>query len=661
MSNQSTNVAAVLTGPTAATTTTSSNTSNTSNHNQTTPSHNASNVSSTYTTSKLSGKAREAQEKLAQERKKATLILVHQFLHENGYLSSARELASNIGFNLSGVTCADNVDLETIVIEYEEYYGIKFGKRPKLFRKIDSSSSSSLLPSIGSRGGGEMERESKQCAKVPYASSNPLLNKMRQRSAQMAQAQLSNASNPNYATATAATTTANSASNGSSATNMNGSNGNGTTTSNNPVPSGAKSTPSSRSGSALPKSNSITVIDRRKTATAVKPGSASNKASSSTQQQQQQQQCDMDILVRKIPREEQALHANNDSAALQQLQDESPYGCDGGDFYENRILRPLPEEFYFGEMRELAEMIRRDILVSNPEVRWDDIAGLADAKQLLKEAVVIPLKYPELFQTIPVLTPWNGVLLFGPPGTGKTMLAKAVATECRTTFFNISASSIVSKWRGDSEKLVRILFELAEHYAPSTIFLDELDSIMSQRQSGASGGEHEGSRRMKTELLIQMDGLSKRKGQVFVLAASNLPWDLDQAMLRRLEKRILVGLPDTESRKYIMRKLLSHDEYSSLTDTDFECLAQATENYSGADLSLVCKESAMKKLRQVMTQIAIMERDSDVDINPSQLLQQNKITLHDVQNALSSTRPSGGMYRVRYEEWQTKYGSDGAQ
>uniref|UniRef100_A0A671W413 Katanin p60 subunit A-like 2 n=1 Tax=Sparus aurata TaxID=8175 RepID=A0A671W413_SPAAU len=145
-----------------------------------------------------------------------------------------------------------------------------------------------------------------------------------------------------------------------------------------------------------------------------------------------------------------------------------------------RLLKPLSGfSGMSGEMRDLAAIISRDIYLHSPNVRWEDIIGLEDAKRLVKEAVVYPIKYPQLFTGI--LSPWKGLLLYGPPGTGKTLLAKAVATECKTTFFNISASSIVSKWRGDSEKLVRVLFELARYHAPSTIFLDELESVMSQR------------------------------------------------------------------------------------------------------------------------------------------------------------------------------------
>lgn len=174
---------------------------------------------------------------------------------------------------------------------------------------------------------------------------------------------------------------------------------------------------------------------------------------------------------------------------------------DASDYYEERVLKPLPAYEGNPQLRELAAIVSRDIYQRNPNVRWTDVVELPDPKRLLKEAVVMPVKYPQLFTGM--LTPWKGILLFGPPGTGKTMLARAVATECRTTFFNISASSIVSKWRGDSEKLVRMLFELARYHAPSTIFIDELDAIMGQRGS-EGGAEHEASRRMKTELLIQV-------------------------------------------------------------------------------------------------------------------------------------------------------------
>ena len=151
----------------------------------------------------------------------------------------------------------------------------------------------------------------------------------------------------------------------------------------------------------------------------------------------------------------------------------------------------------------LIEMLEREVVETNPNVSFDDIAELEQAKHALQEAVLLPLAIPNFFKGI--RRPWRGVLLYGPPGTGKTMLAKALATKGETTFFNVHSSSFASKWRGESEKLVRILFEMARYYAPTTIFIDEVDSLCSKR---GEGNEGDGSRRVKAELLVQMEGVS---------------------------------------------------------------------------------------------------------------------------------------------------------
>ncbi|KAG2591758.1 hypothetical protein PVAP13_5NG504000 [Panicum virgatum] len=248
-----------------------------------------------------------------------------------------------------------------------------------------------------------------------------------------------------------------------------------------------------------------------------------------------------------------------------------------------------------------------------------------------------------------LLSPWKGILLFGPPGTGKTMLAKAVATECKTTFFNISASSIVSKWRGDSEKLVKVLFELARHHAPSTIFLDEIDAIISQR--GEARSEHEASRRLKTELLIQMDGLTKTNDLVFVLAATNLPWELDAAMLRRLEKRILVPLPEAEARQAMFEELLPAT--TSKLEVPYNVLVEKTEGYSGSDIRLVCKEAAMQPLRRLMS---VLEA-SDELVPEEELPEVGPLKPEDIEIALRNTRPSAHLHAHRYEKFNQDYGS----
>ncbi|OQU87315.1 hypothetical protein SORBI_3003G252900 [Sorghum bicolor] len=309
--------------------------------------------------------------------------------------------------------------------------------------------------------------------------------------------------------------------------------------------------------------------------------------------------------------------------------------------------KPLLPSFESAEMRNLAETLLRDIIRGSPDVKWESIKGLENAKRLLKEAVVMPIKYPKYFTGL--LSPWKGILLFGPPGTGKTMLAKAVATECKTTFFNISASSIVSKWRGDSEKLVKVLFELARHHAPSTIFLDEIDAIISQR--GEARSEHEASRRLKTELLIQMDGLTKTDELVFVLAATNLPWELDAAMLRRLEKRILVPLPEPDARQAMFEELLPSTP--GKMEIPYNVLVEKTEGYSGSDIRLVCKEAAMQPLRRLMT---VLERRQE-EVPEDELPEVGPVTTEDIELALRNTRPSAHLHAHRYEKFNQDYGS----
>eukprot|EP01134_Creolimax_fragrantissima_P008182 CFRG8182T1 len=244
------------------------------------------------------------------------------------------------------------------------------------------------------------------------------------------------------------------------------------------------------------------------------------------------------------------------------------------------------------EKGELREALEGAIVSEKPNVKWDDVCGLEGAKEALKEAVILPLKFPHLFKGN--RTPWRGILLFGPPGTGKSYLAKAVATEADSTFFSVSSSDLVSKWVGQSEKLVKNLFQMAREQRPAIIFIDEIDSLAGNR----SENEGEAARRIKTEFMVQMAGVGNDMEGVLVLGATNIPWCLDPAIRRRFEKRIYIPLPETTARAN-MFKLNVGDTPNTLTEDDYVALGNQSEGYSGSDLAVVVRDALFMPVRKV--------------------------------------------------------------
>nr|AXL66108.1 katanin-like 2 protein short isoform [Xenopus tropicalis] len=505
-----------------------------------------------YQALRVASQNREAEELRTEARRKNLLILIMHYLLQEGYMDSANSLEQETKISLRRFDVCDNVDLETILMEYESYYYIKFQKYPKITKKaLDHDSRVQSKP----RSAGKLRR------------------------------------------------------------------------------AGSNST------QGLPRIAQQTVLHRPVSGSYFR--THAHQKALSRENSKQRQVIDFRSMI------QDTIKGASQEIALNSL------NCNPDP--SERLIKPVGA-FIGGnsEMRELAAVISRDIYLQNPNVRWDDIIGLDAAKRLVKEAVVYPIRYPQLFTGI--LSPWKGLLLYGPPGTGKTLLAKAVATECNTTFFNISASTIVSKWRGDSEKLVRVLFELARYHAPSTIFLDELESVMSQRGTGP-GGEHEGSRRMKTELLVQMDGLARSDDLVFVLAASNLPWELDYAMLRRLEKRILVDLPSKEARQAMIQHWLPPVSNSSgvelRTDLDYSTLGAETDGYSGSDIRLVCKEAAMRPVRKIFD--ALENHHSEHKNLP--VISLDTVTTSDFLEVLAHTKPSAKSLAEKYAAWQKEFES----
>jgi len=329
--------------------------------------------------------------------------------------------------------------------------------------------------------------------------------------------------------------------------------------------------------------------------------------------------------------------------------------------------------------KKLQGALSQAIVMEKPNIKWTDVAGLEKAKELLKEAVILPIKFPQLFTG--KRKPWKGILLYGPPGTGKSYLAKAVATEANnSTFFSVSSSDLVSKYVGESEKLVKNLFEMARERKPSIVFIDEVDSLASAR----SDGENDSSRRLKTEFLVQMQGVGVDMNGVLTLGATNCPWDLDPAIRRRFQKRIYISLPKAIARA-IMFKIHIGSTPCNLTDADFELLASKTDKFSGSDISTVVNDALMEPVRTMQSATHFVKtqhveekfeyawvpcspstpncqqmRLMEIDAEEQDKVLAPQISMPDFLRVLRKIKPSVNEKDIsRQMDWTREFGQDG--
>mmetsp|Transcript_10309 Transcript_10309/g.15073 ORF Transcript_10309/g.15073 Transcript_10309/m.15073 type:complete len:424 (-) Transcript_10309:36-1307(-) len=333
------------------------------------------------------------------------------------------------------------------------------------------------------------------------------------------------------------------------------------------------------------------------------------------------------------------------------------------------------------ENDKMKEALSETVLVEKPNVKWDDVAGLEPVKELLKDTVYMPALFPHLFSG--KRKAWRGVLLYGPPGTGKSYLAKAVATESNGTFYSLSSSDLVSKWQGESERLIKQLFSMARENKPSVIFIDECDSLLSKR----TDNENEATRRIKTEFITQLDGVGTNNEGVLFLGATNKPWDLDEAGRRRLERRVYIPLPDTEAREALFKLNIGKTPHV-ITETDIAELAKRTDGYSGADISILTRTALMEPVRTLQLAQHFKTVSGPDPTNPSQIrndlltpcppneprgiemtimdvpadrLSEPPVSFRDFERAMRMVRPSVSHNDLgRYQDWTKKYGQDGS-
>lgn len=318
----------------------------------------------------------------------------------------------------------------------------------------------------------------------------------------------------------------------------------------------------------------------------------------------------------------------------------------------NRTALAAPSPSPFANSQDpLVKTIKSDLYIDPSKLHsttWKDIAGLSEAKQALQEAAILPLMRPDLFSGL--RRPRN-ILLYGPPGTGKTLLVKAVAHESSCVLFVCTASAMTSKWHGEGEKLLRTLFEVARAAAPSIIFVDEMDALLSSRKSD---GEHEASRRFKTEFMTNMDGIVKNGGEesgkhLLVIAATNCPWDIDSAVLRRFPRRIYVPLPDSTTRKALLKNLLGKAGDTDMSKEDIKAVAKRLNGFSGSDIASIASEASFGPIRSLGGIDAIQAAKSS-DIRP--------IQHQDFDTAIDqATKSVSKTLLKQYDEWKQDQGA----
>jgi len=381
-----------------------------------------------------------------------------------------------------------------------------------------------------------------------------------------------------------------------------------------------------------------------------------------------------------MKRAEMLKQAMNDQKTADKKAAAAPVGAGGGD--DDKSEADAEDKKLMGKLSDI-------ILTKKPDIKWDDVAGLELAKRSLKETVILPVRFPDLFSG--KRRPFGGILLYGPPGTGKSYLATAVASEADATFMSVSSSNLVSKWQGESERLVKTMFKMARDKIPTIIFVDEVDSLCSAR----GDGEAESSRRIKTEFLVQMQGVGKSKSGLLVLGATNIPWDIDAAMRRRFEKRVYIPLPGSYARSYMFHLNLGDTPHTlgawgdeaieagkpengkRSTNPNFTKLGETTEGYSGSDISVLVREALMEPVRLCQrskffrcdkygkwhpcNEGDMLAKKMTIYDVPKNMLAVPPVTLDDFTSVITRCHASVAPSELKqFEKWTEEFGEEGA-